>query len=110
MELIILALILISAWLAFSYRSKSVELKANKSVISISIKQIAGLKGVSLHSLWTSIAMAVMQHKECTFEEAITFLKENDPHPDVDWKRVGDTYQEAKNRAAEISEEFDNNI
>ena len=107
MELIIFALIIALIWLAFAYRQKSLALRGAASIGSISSMRTAGLQKMSLHSYWTAFAMAVMQHRECSFEQAMVLLKIGDAHPDIDWDEIEKTYREIKNRASEVSQEFD---
>ena len=76
-------------------------------MVSISSMRTAGLQKMSLHSYWAALAMAVMQHRECSFEQATVLLQLGDAHPDIDWDEINKTYKEVTDRAAEISQEFD---
>ncbi|PAU87202.1 hypothetical protein CK507_10840 [Pseudomonas sp. WN033] len=107
MELTILVLTIALIWLAFAYRGKSAALRGASSIVSISSMRTTGLQKMSLHSYWTALAMAVMQHRECSFEQATALLKLGDAHPDIDWDEINKTHKELTERAAEISQEFD---
>ncbi|MBU3056885.1 hypothetical protein [Pseudomonas indica] len=107
MELTIFALTIALIWLAFAYRGKSAALRGASSIVSISSMRIAGLQKMSLHSYWTALAMAVMQHRKCSFEQATVLLQLGDAHPDIDWDEINKTHKEVTHRAAEISQEFD---
>lgn len=107
MELTIFVLTIALIWLAFAYRGKSSALRGASSIVSISSMQTAGLQKMSLHSYWTALTMAVMQHRECSFEQAKVLLQLGDAHPDIDWDEINKTHKELTERAAEISQEFD---
>lgn len=107
MEVTIFVLTIALIWLAFAYRGKSSALRGATSIVSISSMQTAGLQKMSLHSYWTALAMAVMQHRECSFEQAMVLLQLGDAHPDIDWDEINKTHQEVTDRAAEISQAFD---
>lgn len=107
MKLTIFALIVALLWLAFAYRKKSLALRGASSIGSISSMRTDGLQKISLHSYWTAFAMAVMQHRECSFDQAMVLLKIGDAHPDIDWDEIEKTYREIKDQAAEVSQEFD---
>ncbi|MDO5668265.1 MAG: hypothetical protein Q4G44_10645 [Alcaligenaceae bacterium] len=107
MELTILVLTIALIWLAFAYRGKSAALRGASSIVSISSMHIADLQKMSLHSYWTALAMAVMQHRECSFEQATVLLQLGDAHPEIDWDEINKTHKELTERAAEISQGFD---
>ena len=76
-------------------------------MLSIASQQIHGLKGMSLHNYWTGIAMAIMNHRNCTFEEAIVLLNLGNAHPDVNWDEILNVYKGINERAEKICQEFD---
>ena len=110
MEIIILVLIVISLCLAFAYLKKSSALSGASSMLSITSHQVSGLNNKLLHNYWACLVMAIMQHKKCSFEEAVVLLKMGNSHPDIVWGEVENIYEATTDRAKSISLEFDNFI
>lgn len=107
METVIFGLIIISLWLAFSLWQKNAALRGGSSILSIANQQINGLKNSSLHYYWTGLVMAIMEHRKCSFDQAVVLLKIGNSHPDVDWDEITKVYNDITNRAGSISSEFD---
>jgi len=107
MEMVIFGLIIISLWLAFSLWKKNVALRGSFSVFSIASQQVSGLKDSSLHYYWTGLVMAIMEHRKCSFDQAVVLLTIGNSHPDIDWDQITKVYDDITNRAENISLEFD---